>query len=139
MLAIDKWTCNANGRQVTFWRRSRERKYTVTFIDQGYCFNAGEWNFPDSPLRGVYARNEVYFGVTGWDSFEPWLTHIESMSPEALWELAGQIPPEWYDGDWEAIQRLVEQLIRRRNRVRELIDEFRRSSRQPFPNWKTVN
>src|SRR5512146_841354 len=57
MLALDKWTCNANGRQATFWRKLRDRKYNVTFIDQGYCFNAGEWSFPDSPLRGVYPRN----------------------------------------------------------------------------------
>ena len=48
------------------------------FIDQGYCFNAGEWSFPDSPLRGVYARNDVYRGVTGWESFQPWLGNIES-------------------------------------------------------------
>ena len=53
VLALDKWTCNANGRQAAFWRKSRERRYTATFIDQGYCFNAGEWSFPDSPLRGV--------------------------------------------------------------------------------------
>ena len=48
-----------------FWKKSRERKFTVSFIDQGYCFNAGEWTFPDSPLRGVYARNDVYREVSG--------------------------------------------------------------------------
>jgi hypothetical protein len=25
-------------------------------IDQGFCFNAGNWDFPDAPLRGLYAR-----------------------------------------------------------------------------------
>ena len=64
ILALDKWTCNANGRQAAFWKKSRERKFTVSFIDQGYCFNAGEWTFPDSPLRGMYARNDVYREVT---------------------------------------------------------------------------
>ncbi len=63
MLALDKWTGNCNGRQAVFERRPRERKYRATFIDQGFCFNAGEWTFPDSPLRGVYARNLVYAGV----------------------------------------------------------------------------
>ena len=42
-------------------------------IDQGFCFNAGNWDFPDAPLRGLYARNRVYLGVTGMDSFGPWL------------------------------------------------------------------
>ncbi len=29
----------------------------------------------------------------------------------------------------------METLLERRGQVRELIDEFRRSSREPFPNW----
>ena len=48
-------------------------------IDQGFCFNAGEWNFPDTPLRGLYARNRVYEGVIGMESFAPWLERIEKM------------------------------------------------------------
>lgn len=135
MLALDKWTCNANGRQATFWKKSRDRKYTVSFIDQGYCFNAGEWSFPDSPLRGVYARNWVYAGITGWESFEPWLTAIEEMDESAIAECATCIPPEWY-GEWDDMERLVCALIKRRTRVRELILAFKDSSRQPFVNWK---
>jgi hypothetical protein len=34
------------------------------------------------------------------------------------------------------MERLVQTLAQRRGRVRELISDFRRSSRQPFPNWK---
>jgi len=135
ILAMDKWTGNANGRQAAFWRRMRERKYTATFIDQGYCFNAGEWTFPDYPLRGVYARNEVYEGVRGWETFEPWLSRIEKMEEETVWRAAGEIPPEWYCGEWDALEKLVRQLLERRARVRELIADFRMSVRQPFPNW----
>ncbi len=79
MLCIDKWAGNCNGRQAVFERKPRERKYRATFIDQGFCFNAGEWTFPDSPLRGVYQRNSVYARVTGWESFEPWLSRVEAM------------------------------------------------------------
>ena len=135
VLALDKWTCNANGRQAAFWRLHRERKYRVAFIDQGYCFNAGEWSFPDSPLRGVYLRNDVYAGVTGWESFEPWLSRIENMEVDAIGACAGVVPQEWY-GDWDDMQRLVETLLKRRSLVRKLITEFRLSSRQPFPNWR---
>ncbi len=134
-LAFDKWTCNANGRQAAFYRRPRERKYTAAFIDQGYCFNAGEWTFPDSPLRGVYLRNEVYLWVRGWDSFEPWLSRLEQLDSQAIWQCAEAVPPEWYGGDFDALERLVESLAKRRSRVRALITEFRNSSRQPFPNW----
>ena len=31
ILAFDKWTCNADGRQVAFWKRLRERKFTASF------------------------------------------------------------------------------------------------------------
>jgi len=60
MLALDKWTGNANGRQAVFTRKQRERRYRAVFIDFGYCFHAGEWRFEDAPLRGVYYRNDVY-------------------------------------------------------------------------------
>jgi len=135
MLVIDKWTCNANGRQAVFYKRPRDKKYAATFIDQGYCFNAGEWKFVDAPLRGVYARNLAYRDVVNWDSFEPWLTRVEELDPQKVWSLAEMVPPEWYGGDVTEMERLMEQLLLRRSRVRELITQFRESSRQPFPKW----
>jgi hypothetical protein len=135
ILALDKWTGNCNGRQAVFERRPRERKYRAVFIDQGYCFNAGEWSFPDSPLRGVFPRNQVYSRVTGWSSFEPWLSRIERFETDRLWAIAEEVPPEWYGGDLGTIERLMEQLFARRGRVRELIESFRASDREPFPNW----
>lgn len=135
MLLVDKWTGNADGRQAAFWRRSRERKYTATFIDQGYCFNAGEWTFPDYPLRGVYARNEVYAGVRGWQSFDPWLSRIEEMEEQVVRGLAEEIPQEWYGGEWIALEKLVGNLLARRRKVRGLIEAFRDSVRRPFPEW----
>jgi hypothetical protein len=135
MLAVDKWTGNCNGRQAVFERRPRERKYRAVFIDQGFCFNAGEWTFPDAPLRGVFARNQVYSRVTGWASLEPWLSRIEEFAAEQLWAIAEEVPPEWYGGDLRTIEQLMERLLERRGRVRELIESFRDSDREPFPNW----
>jgi hypothetical protein len=135
MLCLDKWAGNCNGRQAVFERKPRERRYRATFIDQGFCFNAGEWTFPDSPLRGVYVRNKVYERVKGWDSFEPWLSRIESMDANVLWRVAEVVPPEWYGGDLAVIERLMEQMLRRRSLVRELIAAFRDSDSEPFPLW----
>ena len=108
----------------------------ATFIDQGYCFNASEWSFPDYPLRGVFANNCVYEGVTGWEAFEPTLTRAESMDTGSIWQCAKEIPEEWYEGDRDALHRLVETLHHRRGAIRKLVAEFRRSSRSPFPNWR---
>jgi len=137
MLAFDKWTCNTNGRQAIFFRARGETAYRAQMIDQGFCFNACEWNFPDAPLRGLYARHLVYDSVRGIDSFEPWLTRIETkMTAEVLDEIAKEIPGEWYNFETEALEKMLEQLLRRRKLVRELIVSAWKSSRQPFPNWK---
>jgi hypothetical protein len=64
MLVFDKWTCNTNVRQTVFEEAiaksvserqrtaahvqetgTQGRVYKTTMIDQGFCFNAGEWNF----------------------------------------------------------------------------------------------
>jgi hypothetical protein len=139
VLVLDKWTCNADGRQAVFFHRTpRSRRYDAAFIDQGYCFNASEWTFPDYPLRGVFANNCVYEGVTGWDAFEPALTNAEEMDLGTIWRCAANIPEEWYEGDREGLHRLVEALYRRRSLVRRLIALFRESARKPFPNWQDV-
>jgi hypothetical protein len=156
MLVFDKWTCNTNGRQTLFFEEkspaaatpgtvpeesprapgSQPLAYRTLMIDQGFCFNAGEWNFPDAPLRGLYARNRVYESVTGMESFGPWLERLEHRVTErVLGELAGEIPPEWYADDYDAVLRLLEQLLRRRTRVPDLLLSAKKSNRQPFPHW----
>ena len=154
VFVFDKWTCNTNGRQAIFFRESETRAsravldqnsaatpsaapYVAMMIDHGFCFNAGEWDFPDAPLRGLYARHRVYQSVAGMDAFEPWLDRLEKRITEAmLGEEAEHIPPEWYQDDWDALARLLERLYARRKRVRELILSARNSNRDPFPNWK---
>jgi hypothetical protein len=137
MFVFDKWTCNTDGRQAIFFRNQGEANYQTQMIDQGFCFNAGEWNFPDAPLRGLYSHSRVYQSVSGIDAFEPWLTRLESTMTKALLEeVASQIPPEWYAFEEEALDKLLENLLRRRKLVRELIISARNSSAHPFPNWK---
>jgi hypothetical protein len=136
VLVFDKWTGNSDGRQAVFVKRPNQGMYRAVFIDQGYCFNAGEWNFPDSPLRGIHASNSVYEAVTGWQSFGPILSQVEQMDIDDLWKIAGEVPEEWYERDSEGLTRLIETLHRRRSLVREFIIGFRNSSRNPFPNWK---
>ncbi len=148
MLVFDKWTCNTNGRQAIFFREAdgaghsvgqgagAATRYSARMIDNGFCFNAAEWNFPDAPLRGLYARHRVYQGVRGMDSFEGWIARVERIEETVLEEIYGQIPPEWYDCDSDALERMLEQLLRRRKLVRELIVSAWKSSAQPFPHWK---
>jgi hypothetical protein len=161
MLVFDKWTCNTNGRQTLFFEQEKQPRgqptkeqppkaqpaggevpvyknpiYRTVMIDQGFCFNAGEWTFPDAPLRGLYARNRVYEGVTGLNSFAPWLERLErGITARTLSDAAGEIPPEWYDDDYDAVVQLLENLEKRKTRVPELIVSAKETTRQPFPFW----
>lgn len=144
ILLLDKWLGNADGRQTVFYRPTVSSKWDVAFVDHGYCFNAGAWDFPDLPLQGVYYRNHVYESVTGWESFEPWLSRIERLNRSQIFELAADVPAEWLEGqDWKAredgpflLGQLLIEISNRTSQVRDLITKFRYSSRSPFQNWK---
>src|SRR5260370_490528 len=111
----------------------RGRAYRTVMIDQGFCFNAGEWNFPDAPLRGLYARSRVYEGVTGMDSFGPWLERLEKrITAKVLGELAEEIPAGWYEDDYDAVLRVLELLQRRKLGGEEVILAGEESKRTPF-------
>ncbi len=103
------------------------------FIDWGFVFNAGDWTFPDSPMRGVYSRNMVYQTVTNWEAFEPWLSRIERFPEARLQAIFAAIPPEWAtSGDRDRLQTAI---LDRRSKVRDLIESVRLSPRAPFENW----
>ena len=51
-------------------------------------------------------------------------------------EIYSEISPEWYDFEPDALEKMLEQLLRRRKLVRELINAAWKSSAQPFPNWR---
>jgi hypothetical protein len=122
MLVFDKWTCNCDGRQLVFLLQENG-KYSMACIDQGFCFNSGEWNFPDSPLRGLYCNKTIYRDhVRNLDDFEPWLSRVErEFNLVVLHEAARELPTEWYDNDAKALNSLLEKLDRRRKTIRELL------------------
>ena len=136
-LAFDKWTCNADGRQCVFVKSSRETSYYAYMIDQGYCFNEPDnWIFKDAPFRGRHQREVVYAGISGRESFEPWLGKIESMQLDELWAAARHVPPEWYCFDHDGLERMVVTLYARRLRVWELVLETRGARPLNFPRWQ---
>lgn len=151
MVAFDKWVSNADGRQAVFFRDRASRwilpddtsssvtprslAYAANMIDHGFAFNAQNWEFPDSAERGLYSRREVYQDVAGFDDFQPWLGRIEDCPVHVLDDAAKRIPPEWFDNDWDALDRLFDQLYARRKRVADLVRESKNAERDPFPKW----
>jgi hypothetical protein len=142
MLVFDKWTCNADGREVVFFQTRTACKWHALMVDQGFCFNADQWNFPDGDAR-LWARFyhlDVYRSVTGIESFDPWLTRLDEIDENMIAEAVRGIPPEWHGETEAVVGSLIEQLERRRSRVRQLLWSMQRSykfykSRDIFPNW----
>ena len=135
---FDKWTCNCDGRQMIFTRAAGEERsiYSAWLIDQGFCFNDGEWNFPDSPIRSIYPRRIVYEKVRGLKSFEPYLSKVENLKEEEIVECLSGIPLEWCGGETEQLGRLAQKLYQRRLQIRQAIVDAKNCSLRPFPNWK---
>src|ERR1700678_1387385 len=121
MLVFDKWTCNTNGRQSFFFRDGAAAEYSAQMIDNGFCFNAGDWNFPDAPLRGLYARHRVYESVNSLDSFSAWLGRVQSITEAEIEKIYSEIPPEWYSFNVESIEKMLQHLLRRKKLVADLI------------------
>ncbi len=147
ILVFDKWTGNADGRQCVFYRavvkeaggRSSERGrpgFVARMIDHGFAFNGPHWDFPDSPLQGLYARRLVYEDVRSLDDFQPWLDQVLHFPEEVVDTAWKRIPPDWIAGEEEALERLLDRLFDRRKRVPELIAACREARTNPFPNWK---
>jgi hypothetical protein len=150
ILVFDKWVGNADGRQSVFYRAlvrgtpaaapkgkagGSNPAFVARMIDHGYAFNGPNWDFPDSPLQGLYARRLVYEQVRGLSDFEPWLGQVMHFPEEVIDQAWRAIPPEWLEGDEEEMDRLLERLFERRKRVPDLLAACRDARSSPFPNW----
>jgi hypothetical protein len=143
ILVFDKWVSNADGRQCVFYRakvrRSREEAspgFVARMIDHGFAFNGPNWDFPDSPIQGLFARRIVYEPVRSLQDFQPWLDQVVHFPDEIVDKAWKSIPPDWVEGEEDAFENLLESLYDRRSRVPDLIAACRAARTNPFPNWK---
>ncbi len=146
ILAFDKWTGNADSRQAIFFRArvselgpsgAPERLgFVAQMMDNGYIFEGPHWRFPESAIQGLYFRTAIYEAVRGLDAFEPWLERIRHFPEEVVDRALHSIPRQWIEGEEDAFERLLEQLMRRRTRVADLIEQSRDARSDPFPLWK---
>jgi hypothetical protein len=143
IFVFDKWTGNADGRQCVFHRAmirgavpgAGRPGFVARMIDHGYAFNGPHWDFPESAVQGIYPRRVVYDSVRSLNDFDPWLSmvvHFPDVILDRAWKI---IPPEWVEGEEDALEGLLEALYARRVRVPELIAAAREARANPFPNW----
>jgi hypothetical protein len=145
VFAFDKWMGNADARQAIFFRaRLRPPSaadeprvgFLAQMVDHGYVFDGPHWTFADSPLRGLYFQHSVYQRVRSWDGFQPWLDRIVNFPEEVIDDALKSMPPGWVADDDNALRQLLQQLMRRRKRVPDLIRDAAAALTNPFPNWR---
>jgi hypothetical protein len=105
-------------------------------VDNGYVFEGPHWRFPESAIQGLYFRTAIYEAVRGLEAFEPWLERIRHFPEEVVDRALHSLPRQWIEGEEDAFERLLEQLMRRRSRVADLIEQSRDARSDPFPHWK---
>jgi hypothetical protein len=136
MLVFDKWVGNTDDRQSVFFRNKRESQFTALMIDNGFCFNGQEWNFPDAPRRGICTRQFVYENIRGIEAFDKWISRLEHEIDESVLRSAFEaIPPEWYERDEHSLLQLIKLLDYRRMKIRDLLCATILKLPEFFPNW----
>src|ERR1700693_1156483 len=101
ILVFDKWAGNADGRQCVFYRAMVRREesrggrpgFVARMIDHGFAFNGPHWDFPESPLQGLYARRIVYETVRSLADLQPWLDQVRNLPEEVIDRGWKRIPP----------------------------------------------
>ena len=142
ILVFDKWVANADVRQSVFYRAMVRREqggrpgFVARMIDHGFAFDGPHWDFPESPLQGLYARRLVYEPVRALDDFQPWLDQVMHFPEEVIDQAWKRVPPDWLDGEEDALDQLLVRLYERRKRLPDLIAASRHARTNPFPNWK---
>ena len=146
---FDRWAANLDARQAIFFRASartvvegtdtRSCRYACQMVDNGYVFGGPEWGFRRAaPLHGTYWQPAVYSGVTAWADFEPWLERVQSIPESRVEGLIRSVPREWiqHKKDEFELERLATQLLDRRSRVVDLIEETLSANPGLFRSWR---
>lgn len=147
-LVFDKWVSNADARQCVFFRgRVREwvpdsaahpltQQFLALLVDHGYAFNGPLWDLPEVPAQGLYFRAVAYRGVRSLEDLQPWLDRVVHAPDHVLDRARKRVPPQWLNGDADALDGLLESLHRRQPRVPELVARACRERPALFPDWR---
>jgi hypothetical protein len=132
-LALDQW-CSHPGPPRPLFHLSGSQ-YSAEFMVRGGSFCGGKTGIRDDARNGVYYQKAVYSHVTGWDSFDPFLSNLILTSPDDLHRATHDLPFGWSDEYAIELDSLVESLLQRRSRIRQLVAQARDQVPDLFPNW----
>jgi hypothetical protein len=133
--ALDKWCSHLGPPRPVFYRSGSSSQYSAEFVGRGGCFGGPRSGFRDDPRNGIYCQKTVYSHVMGWDSLDPFLSNLILASPDDLYRATQDLPFGWSNEHSGDLNELVESLLQRRSRIRQLIAQTRDEVPDLFPNW----
>ena len=91
ILVFDKWaampmaaSASSTAPACRRTRRDALPGFVARMIDHGFVFNGPHWDFPDSPLQGLYARRPSTTASGRWTTFSPGSTRCAHFPEEVM-------------------------------------------------------
>ncbi|HZT73243.1 MAG TPA: HipA family kinase [Terriglobales bacterium] len=132
ILLFDLWTANLDTRQVAF--ETLGGRTWAKMIDQGHCFNAGEWgSLASTRAWPLFCHAGVYSAVSTWRAFEPQLGRIEAVEAADVLAATESMPPHWCAR--ADLIGLANALVSRATTLRDRITEVLVARSDLFPRW----
>jgi hypothetical protein len=147
VLPFDLWAGQADARQCVFVRvrvldnhpavaaSNRTSGFLAIMIDHASVFSGPRWRFMDKAGCGTYFRPQIYTSVTS-QVLETAIDDIGRIGRSVIDRAVAEMPVAWIEHDRSALDALIERLMRRQNRVRNLtyaaIAHMRNET--PWPN-----
>ena len=134
VLAFDAWAGNADARQCVFVRNRTHdpaisseqcrRHFVAIMIDHGCICDGASWTFVGRPGGGLYFRPAIYDSLNS-DVFDRTIEHVAGIRRSVIDTAVAEMPCAWIEPDHDALDTLIETLMRRQQCARRLAYDSR--------------
>lgn len=118
MYIMDVWANHQDNRQAILFA-SAECESEVRFIDHGHMFAGPRWEFSARPGLAYHLERSIYSNLWQPDRVAEWISHFDTVLPDALSHAVSLLPAQWYKGE---ITLLCKVLMDRLANLTQLIE-----------------
>jgi hypothetical protein len=113
-LVFDIWTMSLLPRQWLSGFNEATGKVDSILVDNNGGLAGGDWiRFLASEIKSLVAPQASAANVRRWEQLDPWISRAIGLDLNPLWEIAFQMPPEWYGCDRQILASVLGKLATR--------------------------
>ena len=130
-LIFDIWTLRLSERRWSTSFSEATGRTELTLLGGGDCLAGGDWlrfigsGFPRRPAQQVASE------IRRWGQISPWLAKIRDLDLNKIWELAFQMPPEWYGGQRRLLAEVLDVISLRQRMLQSNVRDYEREGYFP--------